>query len=52
MLGSDWPFCLASGTYADIIDSVRYLLAELPSSGQDEVRGATAVRVYGLADSD
>ena len=48
MLGSDWPHCLASGTYADVIDSIRYLLAELPTHQQDEIRGTTAVRVYRL----
>ena len=50
MLGSDWPDCLESGTYADVIDSVRYLLAELPEHQQDEIRGSTAVRVYRLGD--
>lgn len=48
MLGSDWPHCLEAGTYADVIDSVRYLLADLPTHQQDEIRGTTAVRVYGL----
>ena len=49
MLGSDWPHCLVSGTYGDVIDSVRYLLAELPEHQQDEIRGTTAVHVYQLA---
>lgn len=49
MLGSDWPACLESGTYGDVIDSVRFLIAELPVHQQDEVRGTTAMRVYGLA---
>jgi hypothetical protein len=30
------------------MDSVRYLLAELPTYQQDEIRGWTAVRVYRL----
>lgn len=50
MLGSDWPICLLAGTYADAIDAVRYLLAELPTHLQDEIRGGTAVRVYRLAE--
>jgi L-fuconolactonase len=50
MLGSDWPTCLLAGSYSDAIDVVRYLLAELPEPEQDEIRGGTAVRVYGLAD--
>ena len=46
MLGSDWPLCLLAGSYTDVIDAVRYLLAELPSHEQDEIRGGTAIRVY------
>jgi len=48
MLGSDWPHCLEAGSYSDVMDSVRYLLAELPTHQQDEIRGWTAVRVYQL----
>jgi L-fuconolactonase len=48
MLGSDWPVCLLAGSYTDAIDSVRYMLAELPGHEQDEIRGGTAVRVYRL----
>jgi L-fuconolactonase len=48
MLGSDWPVCLLAGTYTDVMDSARYLLAELPVHLQDEIRGGTAVRVYRL----
>ena len=48
MLGSDWPHCLVAGSYGDVMDVVRYLLAELPAYQQDEVRGTTAVRVYQL----
>jgi hypothetical protein len=38
-----------AGSYADVIDSVRYLIAELPTLAQDEILGGTAARVYGLA---
>lgn len=48
MLGSDWPHCLKAGSYSDVMDSVRYLLAELPTHQQDEIRGRTAVRIYHL----
>jgi L-fuconolactonase len=48
MLGSDWPICLLAGSYTDVIDSARYLLAELPVHLQDEIRGGTAARVYRL----
>jgi L-fuconolactonase len=48
MLGSDWPSCLVAGSHSDVIDSVRYLVADLPTYEQDEIRGGTAVRVYRL----
>jgi L-fuconolactonase len=48
MLASDWPICLLAGSYDDAMDSVRYLLAELPAHEQDDIRGGTATRVYGL----
>ena len=51
MLASDWPVCLLAGSYSDAIDSVRYLLAELPVHEQAEIRGGTAVRVYRLGRS-
>ena len=49
MLGSDWPVCLLAGSYSDVLDSPRYLLAELPAHEQDEIRGLTAMRVYRLS---
>lgn len=48
MLGSDWPLCLLAGSYSDAIDTMRYLMAELPGHEQAEIRGGTAARVYGL----
>lgn len=48
MLGSDWPRCMLAGSYADTIDSCRYLIAELPAHEQDGIRGGTARRVYQL----
>lgn len=52
MLGSDWPTCLLAGAYGDTIDAVRYLLAELSVHEQDQIRGGTAVSVYGLGTDD
>ena len=49
MLGSDWPRCLLAGSYADAVDSCRYLLAELPAHDQDAIRGGTAIRAYRLS---
>lgn len=51
MLASDWPVCLLAGSYSDAIDSVRYMLAELPAHEQDDIRGGTAVRVYRLSNA-
>lgn len=48
MLGSDWPVCLLAGSYADIIDSSRYLLADLTEHQRDAIRGGTAIRTYRL----
>lgn len=47
-IGSDWPNCLAAGSYTDVIDVVRYMLAELPAHEQDDVLGGTAARLYRL----
>ena len=49
MLGSDWPRCLLAGSYGDVIDSVRYLVAELSAHEQAEIGGLTATRVYRLS---
>ena len=49
MLASDWPRCTLAGSYADTIDSCRYLIAELPLHAQDDIRGGTALRTYRLA---
>jgi len=48
MLGSDWPCCLVAGSYSDVLDSVRYLVAELADHEQLAIRGGTAARVYRL----
>jgi L-fuconolactonase len=48
MLGSDWPRCLLAGSYSDVIDAVRYLVADLSPHEQAEIQGLTAARVYGL----
>jgi L-fuconolactonase len=48
MVGSDWPHCLLAGSYSDVIDSVRYLVADLAEHEQADIRGGTAARVYRL----
>ncbi len=48
MLGSDWPVCLLAGSYIDVLDSSRYLLADLPVQHRMAIEGGTAARVYRL----
>lgn len=50
MLGSDWPVCTLAGTYADVMDSSRFLLYDLPAHQRDAICGGNAVRIYQLAD--
>jgi L-fuconolactonase len=49
MIGSDWPVCLLSGDYADVLGIVEDFLARLTAAECRAVLGGTASRVYGLA---
>jgi L-fuconolactonase len=49
IFGSDWPVCLMAGSYRDVLDAMRIVVAELSSAEQAAVFGGTAVEVYGLA---
>jgi L-fuconolactonase len=50
LAGSDWPVCLLAGSYPDVLDATRTVLAELSPAEHSEVFGRTAIEVYGLAD--
>ena len=49
LAGSDWPVCLLAGSYRDVLDATRTVVAGLSPDEQAAVFGGTAVEVYGLA---
>jgi len=49
MIGSDWPVCLLSGDYAEVLGIVEDFLTRLSAAECQAVLGGTAARVYGLA---
>ena len=48
MFGSDWPVCLLSGTYAQVLELARSYLETLPAGVPQKVLGRNALRFYGL----
>ena len=48
MMGSDWPVCLLSGTYADVAGIVADFIAPLAGAEREAILGGTATRFYGL----
>lgn len=48
IFGSDWPVCLLAGTYTEVANAARDLIAEFSESERSAVFGGTAARVYGL----
>jgi len=51
MFGSDWPVCLLSGDYAEVVGIAHDFFAGLSAAEQEQVWGGTASRFYGLKDS-
>lgn len=49
MVGSDWPVCLLAADYSSVLGAAAELLSGCSPSEQEQVFGATAARVYGLA---
>ncbi|MDR3740942.1 MAG: amidohydrolase family protein [Terracidiphilus sp.] len=49
MIGSDWPVCLAGGSYAETTGVVRAFIARLSADEQADVLGGTCARAYGVA---
>ena len=48
MFGSDWPVCLLAASYAEVLASARFALADLRDADLERVFGGTATAVYGL----
>jgi L-fuconolactonase len=49
LAGSDWPVCLLVGSYPDVLDATRTVLAELSAAEHSAVFGRTAIEAYRLA---
>jgi L-fuconolactonase len=49
MIGSDWPVCLAGGSYAETTGIVRAFIARLSADEQADLLGGTCARAYGIA---
>jgi L-fuconolactonase len=50
MFGSDWPVCLISATYAEVVGVASQLTANLSSAERDLIFGQTAKAWYSLRD--
>ncbi|NCA12286.1 amidohydrolase [bacterium] len=48
MFGSDWPVCLLSGEYEEVVEIVDVFISTLTLAEQSMIWGETASRVYGL----
>ena len=48
MIGSDWPVCLLAGSYQDIMDTARKLIADLSPAEQASILSRAAIAAYGL----
>ena len=48
MFGSDWPVCLLSGEYADVVLIIDGFISQLTPAEQALIWGETTSRVYGL----
>jgi L-fuconolactonase len=48
MIGSDWPVCLLAGDYGRVVSVATDFVASLTADEQAAVRGANALRFYGI----
>jgi len=48
MFGSDWPACLAAGSWKETLAAVTQSLGPLPMEAREELLGGTARRFYAL----
>ena len=48
MVGSDWPVCLLSASYEDVIGLIRDYFRESSESAQRKVFGENAAQFYGI----
>ena len=50
MIGSDWPVCTLSGSYADVMGIVTNYVDELSNDEKAAILGVTCTRFYGLVE--
>ena len=48
MFGSDWPVCLLSAEYAEVIGVANSLIDQLSLDEANAIRGSNAKTFYGL----
>jgi len=48
LVGSDWPVCLLAGSYRDVLDAARTLVAGLTADERAAILGGNAIEVYRL----
>jgi L-fucono-1,5-lactonase len=48
IFGSDWPVCLLAGSYARVLDALRYALGDISPRARAKILGENAVRFYRL----
>jgi L-fuconolactonase len=48
MIGSDWPVCTVSASYAATIAIVKDYIANLPSEAQEKILGLNCAKFYRL----
>ena len=48
MFGSDWPVCLLSGEYSEVVGIAEDFFGRLPAAAQAAIWGGTAARFYTL----
>jgi L-fuconolactonase len=52
MFGSDWPVCLLSASYTQVMQLVRDAIAHLPTEQQQNILELNAISFYGIRDFD
>ncbi len=48
MIGSDWPVCLLSAEYGEVVGLVKDFIGSLSADEQAAILGGTCARVYGI----
>jgi len=52
LYGSDWPVCELAGSYRQVYEAARELLAKCSAAEQEKIFGGNAARVYSITAAD